>query len=132
MVDIDHFKSVNDNYGHSVGDEVIANIGALLRNCSRKKDLVGRYGGEEFCVVLLGLGAAETASAAERIRLELMMHSPSWLPDGRQVTASLGGRLSGAAAMHACRPRRTGRQGTLRGQASRSQPGCLLARCWRV
>ncbi len=95
MVDIDHFKGVNDNYGHSVGDEVIANVGALLRNCSRKEDLVGRYGGEEFCLVLHGQGATETASAAERIRLELMMHSPSWLPDGRQVTASLGVALLG-------------------------------------
>ena len=52
MVDLDHFKLVNDNFGHAVGDEVIIMLAEILKSTTRKEDLVGRYGGEEFCVVL--------------------------------------------------------------------------------
>jgi diguanylate cyclase (GGDEF)-like protein/PAS domain S-box-containing protein len=71
MVDIDHFKSINDNHGHSVGDEVLRRVGAELLQSVRTTDLVCRYGGEEFCVLLPHLDVDEASQAAERFRLVL-------------------------------------------------------------
>ena len=68
MVDIDFFKSINDNHGHSVGDEVLRQTGDLLTQLSREQDLVCRYGGEEFALLMPGLGMNEATEAAERIR----------------------------------------------------------------
>lgn len=68
MVDIDHFKKVNDNHGHTVGDDVIKAVAGTLQQASRELDTVGRYGGEEFMLVLPGLDAAESLEVAERIR----------------------------------------------------------------
>jgi diguanylate cyclase len=68
MLDIDHFKSVNDRYGHPAGDEVIRNVAAILRESARGEDVVGRYGGEEFGLLLPETGAEGAAAMAERIR----------------------------------------------------------------
>ncbi len=68
MLDIDHFKSINDRYGHPVGDEVIRNVAALLRDTLRQQDVPGRYGGEEFGVVLPGTKADGAHVIAERVR----------------------------------------------------------------
>ncbi|MGA8278288.1 MAG: diguanylate cyclase [Rhodanobacteraceae bacterium] len=68
MIDIDHFKGVNDRYGHTVGDEVIRRIGAVIRRCLRECDVAGRYGGDEFGIVLSGADAATAGAIAERIR----------------------------------------------------------------
>jgi len=68
MTDIDHFKQVNDNYGHGVGDDVIKAVGAVLQPLCRDVDIVGRYGGEEFVVILPGMDAAEAAEVAEIAR----------------------------------------------------------------
>lgn len=68
MVDIDFFKSINDNYGHQKGDEVLRATGSLLVEMAREYDLPARYGGEEFCVVLPGSSIEEAESVAERIR----------------------------------------------------------------
>ncbi|WDE01405.1 EAL domain-containing protein [Thalassomonas actiniarum] len=90
MSDIDHFKSVNDTYGHAVGDKVIKMVAKILKDISRTNDLVGRYGGEEFCVVLPATTAQEAAQVAERIRLAVMKQDIS-LPDGKfNVTSSFG------------------------------------------
>ena len=70
MVDIDHFKSVNDTYGHGVGDRVIIYMAKCLCRHARVQDLVARFGGEEFCVVLPGTEVAEAARLAELMRLE--------------------------------------------------------------
>ncbi len=67
MVDIDHFKSINDNHGHAVGDEVLRRVGAELLQSVRTTDLVCRYGGEEFCVLLPHLDVEEASQAAETI-----------------------------------------------------------------
>ena len=90
MVDLDHFKSINDNYGHSVGDEVIKHVGEILRSSCREQDLVGRYGGEEFCLVVEGLTKQACASVAERIRLEIESRSRAWLRSTKSITASFG------------------------------------------
>lgn len=86
MVDIDFFKAVNDNHGHAVGDEVIKGIADVMRSCTRDTDLVGRYGGEEFCVVLPGLSIDKAALIAERIR-ETVESGPV---GGINITASQG------------------------------------------
>jgi diguanylate cyclase (GGDEF)-like protein len=71
LIDVDSFKAVNDNYGHVVGDHILAGIGAALRSHSRSFDLVGRLGGDEFAVLLPDTEAPAAAALAERIRLEV-------------------------------------------------------------
>jgi diguanylate cyclase (GGDEF)-like protein len=68
MVDIDHFKKVNDTFGHTEGDKVLREIAALLKTSVRKKDTVARYGGEEFILILPEAGLEESSMIAERIR----------------------------------------------------------------
>ncbi|MBW8883339.1 MAG: diguanylate cyclase [Planctomycetia bacterium] len=68
MMDIDYFKRINDNYGHQAGDEVLRQVGALLRTGVRKCDFIGRYGGEEFCVVLPETTDEQAVTWAERMR----------------------------------------------------------------
>ncbi|WP_068310773.1 GGDEF domain-containing protein [Aliiruegeria sabulilitoris] len=93
MVDIDHFKTVNDTYGHIAGDAVIRHVAQILQKNTRSKDIVCRFGGEEFIVFLFGVGMENGLDVAERIRrvveAEVMRH------DGLkfQVTVSIGGSL---------------------------------------
>ncbi|MGW5266072.1 GGDEF domain-containing protein [Microbispora sp. NPDC004025] len=68
LVDIDHFKKVNDTYGHLVGDQVLAQVAATLRTQLREYDVVGRFGGEEFVVLLPGADVHEARRVAERLR----------------------------------------------------------------
>ena len=68
MLDIDFFKRVNDEYGHAVGDCVLQQFGAVLRECLRKQDVIGRMGGEEFAVLLPHASLDEAQSVAERVR----------------------------------------------------------------
>ncbi|MDH5535174.1 MAG: GGDEF domain-containing protein [Betaproteobacteria bacterium] len=68
IMDIDHFKRVNDSYGHPVGDEVLKQLCNLLRNKVREVDLFARYGGEEFVMILPNTGAQESRLLAERLR----------------------------------------------------------------
>lgn len=90
MVDIDHFKSVNDNFGHAVGDEVIKLLADILHENCRGSDLVGRYGGEEFCLVLPGAEIKNAIRIAEKIRLEIKNKSIEQFEQGLRVTVSLG------------------------------------------
>jgi len=71
QLDIDHFKSVNDTWGHQAGDRALMRVAATITQALRKNDLAGRVGGEEFCVVLPETGLAEAAGVAERIRQRL-------------------------------------------------------------
>lgn len=73
MLDLDHFKRVNDRFGHRVGDAVLENVGKLLRATLRAGDFAGRYGGEEFCVVLTDTPLAGAEIVAERIRRQVSM-----------------------------------------------------------
>jgi diguanylate cyclase (GGDEF)-like protein len=68
MLDLDNFKSINDNYGHAAGDEVLANVAAILKQSVRNIDYVVRYGGEEFVVVLVETALDAALDIAERIR----------------------------------------------------------------
>ncbi len=96
MVDLDHFKLVNDNYGHAVGDEVIKMLAMTLNSITREQDIVGRYGGEEFCVVLPGLDIDAALSVAERIRLKIKDESIRvYQSEGPRVTASIGVSMIG-------------------------------------
>lgn len=95
MVDIDHFKSFNDRHGHAVGDQVLAAVAKTIQTALRENDVLGRYGGEEFCVVLDGVNAHLLGEIAERIRRRIEMESGASVRStrGLRVTASLGTRL---------------------------------------
>ena len=71
MIDIDHFKEVNDRFGHAIGDRVLAEVAGRLRAAIRGSDLLVRYGGEEFLVLLPGSDAIQAAEIAERMRLKM-------------------------------------------------------------
>ncbi len=71
LCDIDHFKKVNDNYGHPIGDEVLRRVAKVLADVPRKIDIPARYGGEEFAVLLDNVDVAQAKAVAERIRIEI-------------------------------------------------------------
>jgi len=75
LTDIDHFKKINDSYGHPTGDEVLRKVAAILKASARKIDIVARYGGEEFALVLEGTDRAGARQLAERIRQEVEQQS---------------------------------------------------------
>ena len=89
MLDIDHFKAVNDAHGHQVGDAALRAMATILRDSLRLHDIAGRYGGEEFGVVLPGIEASGAAAIAERIRkkIESSVVEPR---RGVRITASIG------------------------------------------
>jgi diguanylate cyclase (GGDEF)-like protein len=89
MVDVDHFKRINDSYGHPVGDEVIRVVGARLHSASRECDVLGRYGGEEFALLVPETGDAATV-LAERLR-QIVCGEPVGTAAGPlEVTISVG------------------------------------------
>jgi len=90
MLDIDHFKRINDTYGHPFGDEVLRRIGGILGKAVRKGDAAGRYGGEEFALYLHMTDPEHAREVAERFRR--MIRHARFLLEGREVTvtASLG------------------------------------------
>ena len=90
LVDIDHFKRVNDTYGHDIGDHVICMTANSLKNAVRTTDLVGRWGGEEFLVVFSLVGIKQLEQITERMRM--LVETSSMPQDGKniQVTVSIG------------------------------------------
>jgi len=86
VVDIDHFKNINDRYGHSRGDEVLIAVADILRGIVRGRQLVARYGGEEFVLVLPGSSTIQAGLATERLRERIEAARPGGIP----VTASFG------------------------------------------
>lgn len=87
MLDIDHFKNVNDEYGHTTGDEVLRDLATLLRHIVRAEDIIARWGGEEFVVVAPECDEHAAATLAEKLRMAVATHSFR-LPCG--ITASFG------------------------------------------
>jgi two-component system cell cycle response regulator len=91
MIDVDHFKAVNDRWGHPVGDRALRQVADALRTRVRLADSVARYGGEEFAVVMPGASLPEAQAAAERLRVAV--ETMNFLPDGATtypITISLG------------------------------------------
>lgn len=96
LLDIDHFKKVNDTCGHSGGDVVLTAVAQLLLQHMRPYDLAARYGGEEFAVILAETGPEEARQIAERLREALEKHPVPWKGDAVFVTASFGFAVTSA------------------------------------
>jgi diguanylate cyclase (GGDEF)-like protein len=94
MLDLDHFKNINDTHGHLTGDVVLREVASRIAGSIRSYDLVGRYGGEEFLIVLPACGKAEIEQSANRIRLAIasapILTSSCEIP----VTASIGATVA--------------------------------------
>ena len=91
MIDIDHFKSVNDRWGHATGDHVLRQVADTLRSRTRVFDSLARYGGEEFVVIMSGASATDAVRAAERLRAAIQ--SMEFIPDEKtqhRLTVSIG------------------------------------------
>lgn len=95
LIDVDHFKHVNDRHGHSAGDAVLCAIGEVLRRAMRTEDLVSRMGGEEFAVVCMGADEAAAGHLAERIRHAVASAVLLRAPDGEAVHCSVTIGISG-------------------------------------
>ena len=90
MIDIDDFKKVNDTYGHTVGDKVLKTIAQILKTKLRATDVVGRYGGEEFLVVLPETDLQAALTVAEKLRTEVAKKTFKYKDQVFKVTISLG------------------------------------------
>jgi diguanylate cyclase (GGDEF)-like protein len=95
IADLDHFKSINDTYGHLTGDAVLREVTRRMQIQVRPYDAVGRYGGEEFLILLPGCGGSETREKAERLR-EAIVQIPVETPTGTlRITMSVGAVAAG-------------------------------------
>ena len=100
ITDLDHFKSVNDMFGHAVGDKVIVAFAELLRSAARSNGIVGRLGGEEFAVLLTASDLAAARLFAEGVRLAFSTAALRDVPEQVHVTASFGvASLSGTESL---------------------------------
>jgi diguanylate cyclase (GGDEF)-like protein len=90
LTDIDHFKKVNDNYGHPTGDDVLRRVAAILGASARKIDIGARYGGEEFAIVLEATDRVGARNLAERIRVEIEQQTFQSSKGPFKATLSLG------------------------------------------
>jgi diguanylate cyclase (GGDEF)-like protein len=90
MLDLDHFKRLNDTYGHLKGDKVLRELGRVLRESGRETDFVARYGGEEFAILCPHTDAAQGLVVAERIRRAVEQHAFSLEGDSVRITVSAG------------------------------------------
>ena len=90
LLDIDHFKRINDTLGHPAGDAVLQQLADLLKRASRPEDLVFRYGGEEFAAVLPNANAQTAVQIAERIRGLVQKYHFLWQRRSIPLTVSIG------------------------------------------
>jgi diguanylate cyclase (GGDEF)-like protein len=90
LLDIDHFKKINDTFGHPGGDAVLRNFGATVRKVLRVEDIFARYGGEEFIVLLRGIAIEGAARAAERLRRAILVSPTDFGGQRIECTVSIG------------------------------------------
>ncbi len=90
LMDIDHFKKINDTYGHMAGDEVLRKMGSLLKACKRDGEELARFGGEEFVMCLFNTDSESAVLAAERFRRLVAEHDFSSVAQGLKITLSIG------------------------------------------
>lgn len=90
MVDIDHFKKINDHYGHQIGDEAIQHIAKILQSNIRKIDTLSRYGGEEFCILMKNCNQDTAKLIAERCRIQIQYTELQTQGHNINITASFG------------------------------------------
>jgi len=90
MLDIDHFKHINDTYGHLTGDSVLRGLASILQKRLRPNDKLGRYGGEEFCAILPETGLQNAVVIGEELRTLVAAHA--FVAEGKEVrvTVSIG------------------------------------------
>lgn len=90
VIDIDYFKKINDGFSHQIGDEVLQQIARLLRECVRSQDILARFGGEEFILLMPFTDVGEAADISQRMRRQIEQHRWHQIAVGLQVTASFG------------------------------------------
>jgi diguanylate cyclase (GGDEF)-like protein len=90
MIDVDHFKRINDNFGHAIGDDILKTFAKKLSEQIRESDKLVRYGGEEFLLIMAATNLCEAKRMAQRIRIEISQTQWSVLPDGYILTVSIG------------------------------------------
>jgi diguanylate cyclase (GGDEF)-like protein len=101
IIDVDHFKKVNDTYGHLAGDAVLKAVSALLKSTVRPEDIVARYGGEEFVIVARGTDAPAAVVLANRLREAVAAETIDFEGKAINVTSS-----AGVASLACCEPPR--------------------------
>lgn len=92
MFDLDHFKRLNDSHGHQAGDEVLREVTASIRGCIRQPDILGRYGGEEFALVMPETDAEVAMRVAERVRTAVQARGVQW--QGRRLSITISGGVA--------------------------------------
>ena len=101
IFDLDHFKRINDTFGHQAGDEVLRQVSKAAQEVLRDSDLLGRYGGEEFILFLPRSSAQEALQVAERLRLRIAALRLPELGEGWPLSASFG-VAEGQASLETC------------------------------
>lgn len=95
FLDVDNFKAINDTYGHLAGDEALRQLAGIIKSHTRKQDIVARWGGEEFAIILPSASEREACRVAERIRKAVENHCFKWDNNTFQLTVSVGIALTG-------------------------------------
>ena len=95
FLDVDNFKSINDNYGHLAGDEALRQLAGIIKSHTRKQDIVARWGGEEFALILPSTSEAEARRVAERIRKAVENYCFKWDNATFRLTVSVGIAVAG-------------------------------------
>jgi diguanylate cyclase (GGDEF)-like protein len=90
LLDLDHFKVVNDNFGHTVGDKVLQTVAQLFSSCLRSTDIIGRYGGEEFTILLPETGLRGARLLTQRIRASIASRPVQIGDNSIDITVSIG------------------------------------------
>lgn len=103
MIDIDHFKQVNDQFGHEAGNTVLQQTARLVQQATRRLDIQCRYGGEEFAVVLPSSSLMACAAAAERVRQAV--ESAAWRIDERQLSVTVSVGVAAVLNTRGCHPK---------------------------